>query len=238
MGKDQVNIKKNSGDLEPFSIEKLKESLTNCGVKNDEIDNIVQIIEPQVYDGISSEEIHKKVFPLLKKYNRVYASKYNLKRAILDLGPTGYPFERLVGALLKEKGFQTKVSVILNGECVTHEIDVLAEKDGNTYAIECKFHSDPNAASNVKVPLYINSRFLDVQQQWNTDSAEQDPFKAGLVGYQYSIYIGRHKLRQMYWADTFGLGLPQEQRYENSISMRIGSVPDYGTYYFDQERKG
>lgn len=179
MSKDQVNITKNSGDLEQFSIKKLRESLMNCGVKNDEIDNIVQIIKPQIYEGISSEEIHKKVFPLLKKYNRVYASKYNLKRAILDLGPTGYPFERLVGALLKEKGFQTKVSVILNGECVTHEIDVLAEKDGNTYAIECKFHSDPNAASNVKVPLYINSRFLDVQKQWNSDTQNKTHLKQG-----------------------------------------------------------
>jgi len=179
MSKDQVNIKKNSGDVEPFSIKKLKESLTNCGVKNDEIDSIVQIIEPQVYDGISSEEIHEKVFPLLKKYDRIYASKYNLKRAIFDLGPTGYPFERLVGALLKEKGFETKVSVILNGECVTHEIDVLAEKDGNTYAIECKFHSEANAASNVKVPLYINSRFLDVQKQWNSDPQNKTHLKQG-----------------------------------------------------------
>tara|TARA_R110000744_G_scaffold28118_4_gene68105 strand:+ start:1678 stop:1851 length:174 start_codon:yes stop_codon:yes gene_type:complete len=57
----------------------------------------------------------------------VYASKYNLKRAILELGPTGYTFERLVGALLSEKRFQIKVSVILNGECATHEIDLLAE---------------------------------------------------------------------------------------------------------------
>ena len=73
----------------------------------------------------------------------------------------------------------SKVSVMLKGECVTHEIDVLAEKNGNTYAIECKFHSDPSAASNVKVPLYINSRFLDVQKQWNTDQEHKTHLKQG-----------------------------------------------------------
>lgn len=179
MGKDQISIKKNSGDLELFSIKKLKESLRNCGVKNDEIESIVQNIEPQVYDGISSGEIHKKVFPLLKKYNRIYASKYSLKRAIFDLGPTGYPFERMVGALLNHRGYRTDVGVLLKGECVTHEIDVLAEKDGNVYAIECKFHSRPQFSSNVKTPLYINSRFLDIQKQWNSNPKNKTHLKQG-----------------------------------------------------------
>jgi len=95
------------------------------------------------------------------------------------LGPTGYPFERLIGALLKEKGYETKVGVILQGHCVTHEIDVLAEKDGSVYAIECKFHSDSKATSNVKVPLYINSRFLDVQKHWNGSSNNGTHLKQG-----------------------------------------------------------
>ena len=62
---------------------------------------------------------------------------------------------------------------------MTHEIDVLAEKDGNIYAIECKFHSEAKASSNVKVPLYINSRFLDIQKQWNTDPKNTTHLKQG-----------------------------------------------------------
>jgi Holliday junction resolvase-like predicted endonuclease len=97
----------------------------------------------------------------------MYASKYSLKRAVFDLGPTGHPFEKLVSALLKQNDFDTEVSVLLKGECVTHEIDVLARKDGVSYAIECKFHSNAKTVSNVKVPLYINSRFIDIQKIWN-----------------------------------------------------------------------
>lgn len=175
----QVYIKKSNGETELFSFEKLRNSLLSSGATTEMVENIVIRIQPEIYDGMSSNEIYKKAFALLKKHNRISASRYSLKRAILDLGPTGFPFERLIGALLKEKGFDTQVSVILNGECVTHEIDVLAEKDGNVYAIECKFHSDAKAASNVKVPLYINSRFLDIQKQWNINSNKKTHLKQG-----------------------------------------------------------
>ncbi|WP_339837111.1 restriction endonuclease [uncultured Maribacter sp.] len=178
MGK-QVYIKKSNDEIELFSFKKLKQSLRSAGASKDVVETIVNRIQPVIYDGMSSNEIYKKSFSLLKKYNKVSASRYSLKRALLELGPTGYPFERLVGALLKEKGYKTQVSVILNGECVTHEIDVLAEKDGNVYAIECKFHSDVKATSNVKVPLYINSRFLDIQIQWNINSNHTTHLKQG-----------------------------------------------------------
>jgi len=175
----QVYIKKSNDEIELFSFKKLKQSLRSAGASKDVVETIVNRIQPVIYDGMSSNEIYKKSFSLLKKYNKVSASRYSLKRALLELGPTGYPFERLVGALLKEKGYKTQVSVILNGECVTHEIDVLAEKDGNVYAIECKFHSDVKATSNVKVPLYINSRFLDIQKQWNINSNHTTHLKQG-----------------------------------------------------------
>lgn len=175
----ELFVKKSTEEIEPFSIQKLEQSLESCGTSKSEIETIVNKMQPYIYDGISSNEIYKKAFALLKKYNRISASRYSLKRALFDLGPTGYPFERMVGALLKERGFKTKVSVILNGECVTHEIDVLAEKGENVYAIECKFHSDAKATSNVKVPLYINSRFLDIQKQWNTNSNNSTHLKQG-----------------------------------------------------------
>jgi len=175
----QVFIKKSNGETELFSFEKLRQSLLSTGAAQDVVETIVTKIQLKAFDGMSSNHIYKKAFALLKKHNRISASRYSLKRAIFDLGPTGFPFERLIGALLKEKGFKTKVGVILNGECVTHEIDVLAEKEGNVYAIECKFHSDAKGTSNVRVPLYINSRFLDIQKEWNKDPNNKTHLKQG-----------------------------------------------------------
>ncbi len=170
MKHNQKIVAKNSEEKEFFSEEKLRASLHSCGATNKQADLIIKQLNPQIYNGISTDEIYKKAFLILKKIDRSFASRYSLKRALFALGPTGYPFERLIGALLREKGYKTEVGVVLQGNCVTHEIDVLAEKDGNVYVIECKFHSDPNTTSNVKVPLYINSRFLDVQHYWNSSS--------------------------------------------------------------------
>ena len=168
MGNQIVTVKKNSGKLEIFEKQKLEKSLKNSGASNQEIKTIIKSIYPIIYEGISSDVIYSKAYFLLKKLNNTSASKYSLKRAIFDLGPTGYPFEKLVGALLRQKGYTTKVNVILQGISISHEIDILAEKDGNTYAIECKFHSSPKTVCNVKIPLYINSRFLDIQKKWSS----------------------------------------------------------------------
>jgi len=176
-----ITIKKNSGELEPFSFRKLQNSLQRSGASTEVTHKIIECIKPKLYNGISTKEIYSNAFSLLKKHNRLHASKFSLKKAIFDLGPTGYPFERLVGALLKQKGYKTKVGVILPGKCVTHEIDVLAEKNRYTYAIECKFHLKPNYANNVKIPLYINSRFLDIQKQWNKNPQKTSFLKQGWI---------------------------------------------------------
>jgi len=181
MNDNVINIKKASGELEPFSFQKLRESLQRSGASLKEIDTVINCIKPTLYNEITTKEIYRRAFSILKKHNRLHASKFSLKKALFDLGPTGYPFEKLIGALLKQKGFKTKVSVILPGKCVTHEIDVLAQKNNYTYAIECKFHLKPNHVNNVKIPLYINSRFIDIQEQWNKNSKKKSFLKQGWI---------------------------------------------------------
>jgi len=179
MNIEKILVKKNNDEKEFFSIEKLKGSLKSCGISDHQCNQIANNVKNNLHNNITTNDIHKIAFDLLKQENTVFASKYNLKRAIFDLGPTGYPFEKLVGTLLKLKGYETKVGVLLDGECVTHEIDVLAEKDGNIYAVECKFHANANINSDVKIPLYINSRFLDIQKQWNSNSNNNNNLKQG-----------------------------------------------------------
>ena len=223
MKQKPIFIKKNSIDVEPFSTQKLEHSLQRSGASKEDIENIISKIQPEIYDGISSNEIYKKVFAYLKKSNRTSASRYSLKRAIFELGPTGYPFERLVAALLREKGFNTTVSVILNGECVTHEIDVLAEKEGSVYAIECKFHSDSKVFSNVKIPLYINSRFLDIQKQWNTNPKNTTHLKQGWL-----VTNTRFTIDAINYAKCVGLTLLSwDYPSKNGIKENIDT---YGLY--------
>jgi hypothetical protein len=167
-----VTVIKASGEKVKFSLDKLQLSLSKSGADHHTIQQVVDIVNSELYDGITTKEIYKRAFNLLKKKGSYLASKYKLKKAIYELGPTGYPFERYISAILKYSGYETSVGEILQGTCVTHEIDVVAIKDGSTTPIECKFHSEEGRNCNVKIPLYIASRYKDVKLHW--DSKPQD----------------------------------------------------------------
>ena len=118
---------------------------------------------------------------MLKKQKSVFASKYKLKKAIYELGPTGFPFERFIAAILEHSGYKTRVGEIMQGICVTHEIDVIAEKNGTMTIIECKFHSEEGRNCNVKIPLYIHSRYNDVKAHWEKKKKETKTLDPGWV---------------------------------------------------------
>ncbi len=169
MENESIIITKSSGDRVKFSLNKLRSSLKRTGADKETIDQIIDKVRDELYQGISTKEIYNRAFALLKKKKSHFASKYKLKKAIYELGPTGFPFERFVGAILKYSGYKVKIGEVLQGKCVTHEIDVVAHKDNETTIIECKFHGEQGINCNVKIPLYINSRYQDVKAHWNTN---------------------------------------------------------------------
>ncbi|MFO8146837.1 MAG: restriction endonuclease [Bacteroidota bacterium] len=172
-----LQITKASGDKDVFSVEKVKASLRKSGADEEVINHIIGILEDELYDGISTKEIYNRAFNLLKKKNRSFASRYKLKNAIYELGPTGFPFEKFIAAILKNSGFKVEVGKILQGNCVTHELDVIAVKDKVKNLIECKFHTEPGKACDVKIPLYIHSRFRDIQNHLDKKHPDTPAFK-------------------------------------------------------------
>ncbi|QHI35651.1 hypothetical protein IMCC3317_09970 [Kordia antarctica] len=174
-------ITKASGEKVKFSIDKLRSSLKRTGADDIIVQHIIDKVRDELYQGISTKEIYNRAFALLKRKKSYLASKYKLKKAIYELGPTGFPFERFVSAILKYAGYSTEVGKILQGKCVTHEIDVIATKNDKTTIIECKFHSEPGITCNVKVPLYINSRYEDVKKHWNANPKNKTSLTEGWV---------------------------------------------------------
>ncbi len=164
MAKDFSNIEvvKHSGQKAKFSIEKLKNSLRKSGAEESLVNQISCHVRDELYQDISTKEIYNRAFALLKKSKNTYASKYKLKKAIYELGPTGFPFEKFVGALLFYSGYEVKIGQVLQGKCVTHEVDVVAHQNGQYIVAECKFHSEEGRNCDVKVSLYIHSRYKDI----------------------------------------------------------------------------
>lgn len=104
-------------------------------------------------------------FSLLKKISNSHAARYNLRAALQLLGPAGFFFEKYIARLFEADDYQTKTNLILQGKCVSHEIDVALKKDDIISMVECKFHGGRDANSDVKVPLYILSRFNDLKDK-------------------------------------------------------------------------
>ncbi|HSN49452.1 MAG TPA: ATP cone domain-containing protein, partial [Flavobacterium sp.] len=150
-----MKIVKHSGNIVDYNPSKLKQSLLKSGASNLEVDSILSSIENQIYEGISTKEIYKMAFSLLKKSSHSQAARYNLKEAIRLLGPTGFFFEKYIARLFASENYQTLTNFILQGKCVSHEIDVLLKKDNAIAMVECKFHLGKDANSDVKVPMYI-----------------------------------------------------------------------------------
>jgi len=159
-----ITVTKASGEQEHYDESKLTKSLASSGLSVDVAAQTVEYLKSHMKPGISTGDIHEHISNFLKEnapVNNYY--NYGLKRAIMDLGPSGHPLETIVSDALNSKGFQTEVSVIVLGKCVTHEIDVVAKKDNRQFFIECKFHNGPGVKTDIQVALYTYARYLDVK---------------------------------------------------------------------------
>lgn len=160
-----MKVVKYSGTVVDFDNDKLKKSLLKSGASLSVVDGILNEIQSQIYDGIATKKIYKLAFDLLKKASHSHAARYNLRSAIQLLGPAGFFFEKYIARLFTAAHYQTKINLILQGKCISHEIDVAVKKNNEIAMIECKFHARREAITDVKVPMYILSRFNDLKEK-------------------------------------------------------------------------
>ena len=196
-------VTKASGIQSVYEPDKLRKSLHKSGADDATINFILQNIKPQLFDGIPTKKIYRMAYAMLKKTSKETASKYKLKNAIFELGPSGYPFEIFIAEILKQKGYKVKIGQTLKGKCVKHEVDVVADKGDRHFIIECKYHHSAGIICDVKIPLYIKARFDDIEQKLNRQNESDSKFHQGWVvtntrfsrdAIQYGTCAGLHLL--------------------------------------------
>jgi hypothetical protein len=173
-----MKVVKYSGDTVDFNADKLLKSLRKAGANREQADQIIAAISAQLYDGMATKQIYKLAFGLLKKNSNAHAARYNLREAIRMLGPAGFYFEKYIARLFESEGYRVQTNLVLQGKCVTHEIDVLIQKHSEFGMIECKFHAGREVASDVKVPMYILSRFNDLKTKSHPFFNTQSPLNS------------------------------------------------------------
>ena len=158
-----VTVIKASGIREPFNEEKVTRSLASSGLSLDTTSHTVDYLKHYLKPEITTNAIYRHVSSYLQENAPVENYfNYGLKRAVMAMGPSGFPFEILVSDLLKLKNYKTTTDVVTQGKCVTHEIDVIAQKENDKYFIECKYHNVPGYKTDIQVALYTYARFLDI----------------------------------------------------------------------------
>lgn len=177
----EIQVVKGNGERVLFDPGKLKKALASSGAGEQEQERIARQVATKLYNGIPTRKVYQLAFDLLKRESYKMAGRYRLKNAIMELGPTGYPFEIFVGKILETMGYQVETGVIVQGKCIQHEVDVVAKRPGEMIMIECKFHSGNQTKSGVQVPLYIQSRYLDVKSAWEEKYGKNIHYRGGVV---------------------------------------------------------
>jgi hypothetical protein len=164
------DIVKADGTVEPFVPSKLEESLRRAGAGAHAAERIRHTIENSISPGSESREIYRRAFQMLRQEGHAAAARYSLRRALFEFGPSGHPFEDFISELFKKEGWNIETRRLIQGKCVTHEVDVYATRGAETLAAELKYHNDPGYKTDVKVALYVKARFDDI---WQCDPSER-----------------------------------------------------------------
>jgi Holliday junction resolvase-like predicted endonuclease len=162
-----VYVIKATGKREKFNPKKLGRTLFRSGASEDAVRSVIAQVQREAYDGIPTKKLYNRVLALLDQYQPTASAWFGLRQAIMRLGPAGFPFETYLSRILEEYGYKTELRSRLKGRCVTHEIDIVAEKEGKRALIEVKFRNASGSYIDLKEALYTYARFLDLNHTQN-----------------------------------------------------------------------
>jgi hypothetical protein len=167
-----MNVIKASGLEEKFSSRKIYRTLIESGSSRKLARKVIDVVKKRYHKNITTQEILKIILYELRDFPEISA-RYDLKRAIMNLGPSGFPFEIFFGNLLKEYGYETQINNFIKGKVITHEVDIIAKKiikdKEKVYMIECKYHNELGSSTRLHPALYTYARFLDINNSKNFD---------------------------------------------------------------------
>src|SRR3989344_252185 len=218
-----IVIVKADGTKETFDPARVVMSLERAGAGGSVARNISEAISDTVAPGTSSKEIYTRAFSLLRRETRPVAARYALRRALLELGPTGHPFEDFVSRLFKAEGWQVETRKIIKGKCVAHEVDLYASHPhANEYlAAELKYHNDPGYKTDLKIALYVKSRFDDI---FSCDRKVREcPIDRGLLVTNTKFTSEAIAYAECSGVELLGWGYPTD----NTLFMRMSRAKVY-----------
>lgn len=157
-----MQVLKSSGEFERFNGKKIYLSIRSVGGSKNLANSAVKEVKKLYREKIPTKEILEFLLKFLKKEPGI-SQRYNLKRAIMSLGPSGFPFEKFFARVLEDYGYKTTVDNKLRGKKIIQEVDIVAVKE-KKWMVECKYHNEPGTITKLHPALYTYARFLDLNR--------------------------------------------------------------------------
>lgn len=158
-------VVKASGEHQEFSEEKILASIQRAGIPQNLHHQVLSHVKEKLHDGMPTSQIYHHIIEFLDATHPYSKSKYSLKESLMQLGPTGYPFEKFLARLLEKEDYITKTNQLIHGRCVVHEVDVVAQNGNKKIMVEAKFHNTNGIKTDLHVSLYTKARFEDIAQK-------------------------------------------------------------------------
>jgi len=159
-----MQVIKYSGGIEPFEPQKIEYTIQEAGGSKKLAQEAVEEVKKNFHKNMKTEEILNLLLKFLEKEPGV-SERYDLKRAIMSLGPSGFPFETFFAHILNNYGYKTKVGEKLIENNIVYEIDIIAQKiHGKKFMIECKYHNKLGTMTKIHHAEKTYRRFLKLKR--------------------------------------------------------------------------
>ncbi len=218
----EKRLKKASGEYQSFDRNKFEQSLIDSGAPESFVLNLSKQAQKMDQKLKTTETLYNFARKELAQKNKKAAMRYGLKRAMFDLGPSGHPFEQFVARLLQAQGYKVQTNLFVRGYCVSHEVDILARKNGTLSLFECKFHNHKGTRSNVKTVLYVKARFDDIIKSFQKQTDPKRLAPTQKINEAWLATNTKHTLDAQKYANCVGIkilswGYPKGNSLEELI---------------------
>jgi Holliday junction resolvase-like predicted endonuclease len=211
-----MEILKSNGNSEVFDPKKLCNSIKKAGAPSKVADSICEMVSQKVKPGITSSNIFRESLRHLVKEDLDIAVRYSLKRGINTLGPAGFLFEQYIEAILRAYGYKTRRNVMMKGKGVVHEVDVVAEKNEQTFLVEAKYRNEEGARTHIDEMMYAESRVRDINNLPQNKQKNKQYFPWLITNTKFTDTV--IKYAKAYNLDVTGWSYPKGKSLEDLIT--------------------
>ena len=173
-----VLVRKADGRLEPFDRSKVFRTAIYLGLERADAEKLADEVSERVRDGMPTSEILVMIHELAREIRPELKHMRDLREAISRMRPKP-DFEEYVRLVLRAAGYSVEPGRVLEGRCVSHEIDGVAFKDDEVFAVEVKHHVNYHTYTGLDVVLQLWAALTDLVEG----------YRLGLHGYDFSSAI-------------------------------------------------